>query len=129
MNRLTFKKLKEEASKVVNPQKYSDYAEGGQVAAALETSSGNIYTGICLDTACSLGFCAEQGAAADMLKHGETHVVAMVAVDRDGNYVAPCGRCRELLSQLDVKNAEMRVVLSENNICLLKELLPFDWKK
>lgn len=126
---MNFNHLKNEANKVINPKKYSNYAEGGQVAAALETASGNVYTGICIDTACSLGFCAEHAAAADMLKHGETHIVKMVAVDQDGNYLAPCGRCREFLSQLDDRNDGMIVILEEDKTYLLRELLPFDWKK
>lgn len=124
-----FDKLKKEATRVINPKQYSDYAEGGQVAAAIETSNGNIYTGICIDTACSMGFCAEHAAAADMLKHGETHVVRLVAVDTKGEFLAPCGRCREFLSQLDERNVEMEIALGENNIYTLKDLLPFDWKK
>lgn len=34
--------------------------EGGQVAAAILTKKGNIYTGVCLDTASTLGICAER---------------------------------------------------------------------
>ncbi|HCM89609.1 MULTISPECIES: cytidine deaminase [Vagococcus] len=123
-----FEKLKIEASKVINPREYSKFAEGGQVAAALETISGNIYTGICIDTACSMGFCAEHAAAADMLKHGETQVVRMVAIDREGKYLSPCGRCREFLSQLDDKNTDMEILLADGEVYTLKELLPFDWK-
>ena len=41
-------------------------------ACALETNNGNIFTGICIDIPCSLGFCAEQAAIAEMLKTGET---------------------------------------------------------
>ncbi|MGX7025587.1 cytidine deaminase family protein [Vagococcus hydrophili] len=123
-----FEKLTSEASKVINPKEYSRFAEGGQVAAALETVSGAIYTGICIDTACSMGFCAEHAAAADMLKHGETQVVRMVALDKDGNYLSPCGRCREFLSQLDEKNSEMEILLANGNVYTLRELLPFDWK-
>lgn len=121
--------LKEQAVSVINPRQYSRFAEGGQVAAALETSKGNVYTGICIDTACSLGFCAEHAAAAEMLKHNETHIIRMVAVDREGHFLAPCGRCREFLSQLDDRNSEMVVVLAEDQTKMLKELMPFDWKK
>ncbi|WP_288395667.1 cytidine deaminase [uncultured Vagococcus sp.] len=125
---MSHEKLKEAAIAVINPRQYSNYAEGGQVAAALETNLGNIYTGICIDTACSLGFCAEHSAAAEMLKHNETHITRMIAVDRNGDYLVPCGRCREFLSQLDEKNQEMEVILSKDMSMTLKELLPIDWK-
>lgn len=51
-----------------------------------------------------MGFCAEHGAVAEMLKHGESVIQAVVAVDNDGNAVPPCGRCRELMSQLSREN-------------------------
>jgi cytidine deaminase len=37
----------------------------GSVAAALVSTSGRMYTGSCVDTACSLGFCAEHAVAAE----------------------------------------------------------------
>ena len=49
---------------MLKPKMVSGYIEAGQVAAALMTKSGNIYTGICIDTACSLGMCAERNAIA-----------------------------------------------------------------
>ena len=47
----------------------SDHCTAGGVSAALLTASGNIFTGICIDTHSSLGFCAEHAAIAEMLKH------------------------------------------------------------
>ena len=72
----------------------------GNVAAALETEDGTIYTGICLDLACGVGFCAEHSAVAEMLKHRETAIRQIVAVG-DTGIMPPCGRCRELLMQVD----------------------------
>ena len=51
-----------------------------------------------------MGFCAEHSAVAEMLKHGESVIQAVVTVDNDGNAVPPCGRCRELMSQLSREN-------------------------
>ena len=44
------------------------------VAAALVTADSNVFTGVCVDTACSLGFCAEHAAVAEMLKARQSHV-------------------------------------------------------
>jgi cytidine deaminase len=44
----------------------------GSVSCALMTNAGTIYTGICLDLACGIGFCAEHAAIAEMLKARET---------------------------------------------------------
>lgn len=66
---------------VVGCREVNDFIEVGSVSAALLTEDGNIYTGISIDTACSLGFCAEHGAVAEMLKAGENKIVACVAID------------------------------------------------
>lgn len=99
----------------------------GTVGAALLTAGGNVYTGICIDLACGLGFCAEASAAAEMLKHQETHIVELVAVFEDGKLGAPCGRCREMLAQIDQRNLDCTVVLGGNKNVTLRDLLPNHW--
>jgi cytidine deaminase len=64
------------------------------VGAALRTTSGAIYTGVCIDLACGIGFCAEHAAIAEMLKHREVEIDAIVAVNNSW-ILPPCGRCRE----------------------------------
>lgn len=99
------------------------------VAAAIKTAAGNVYTGISIDTACSMGFCAEHSAVAEMLKHGESVIQAVVAVDNDGNAVPPCGRCRELMSQLSRENLNAIVEVKNGIFKSLGEILPYDWKE
>jgi len=99
----------------------------GSVGAAILTVKGNIYTGICIDLACGLGFCAEVAAVADMLKARETHVLAVVAVSNGGVLVAPCGRCRETIAQLDTQNLDCAVILGDDREVPLRELLPEHW--
>ena len=98
----------------------------GSVAAALVTEAGNIYTGICLDLACGVGFCAEHSAIAAMLLYRETVITKIVAVGRD-RILPPCGRCRELMVQVDRRNHECEVLLPHGASCKLKELLPNSW--
>ena len=43
-------------------RRISEYVEAGGVAAAVLSDSGKIYTGVCVDTACTLGICAERNA-------------------------------------------------------------------
>ncbi|ASW75841.1 cytidine deaminase [Chryseobacterium piperi] len=123
------KDLKEIAGRLAQPVILNDFVEYGGVAAAIETRSGTIYTGISIDTACSMGFCAEHSAVAEMLKNGEQHIKAVVAVGSDGNAVPPCGRCRELMSQLSKENLDAIVEVKNGVFVTLKELLPFDWKE
>ena len=99
----------------------------GEVAAALITKDGNIYTGICIDVACSLGFCAEHAAIAEMLKNRETEVAIIVAITDKGKIIPPCGRCREILVQINKKNLDAQVVIDENKIISLNKLLPYCW--
>lgn len=103
--------------------------KAGHVACALETVSGIVYTGICIDVPCSIGICAEQAAIAEMLKHGETKIKRIVAVYEDGSILSPCGRCRELISQLDLDNENTVVAINNDRKVTLKELLPERWDK
>lgn len=98
----------------------------GQVGAALRTRSGKIYTGICLDLACGLGTCAEHSAITEMLKHRETEVASIVAIS-DSRILPPCGRCRELLAQINAKNKSTKVILADGECLTLDELLPHYW--
>jgi cytidine deaminase len=98
----------------------------GDVAAAVRGRSGRLYTGICLDLACGIGFCAEHAAVAEMLKHRESEIDAVVAVGA-GVILAPCGRCRELMAQVNPANLDCRVVLGEDRVVLLRALLPEHW--
>ncbi|AIN65126.1 MULTISPECIES: cytidine deaminase family protein [Providencia] len=116
------------ASRYAKPSIINDYIECGYVAAALEAEDGEIYTGISIDTACSLGFCAEHGAVAELLKAGKSVIKSMVAVDSAGNVVPPCGRCRELVSQLSNKNKQTLVGVDNETQVTLEQLMPYDWK-
>jgi cytidine deaminase len=96
------------------------------VAAAIRTTSGRTYTGICVHVSCGIGFCAEHAAVAEMLKGRETEIEAIVAVCDDG-VLAPCGRCRELMVQVNPKNLDALVALPGDRVVRLGELLPEHW--
>lgn len=99
------------ARAVLNPRSISPFVEAGGVAAAILTKSGAVYTGVCIDTACSLGMCAERSAAANMITNGEHRIAKLVCIMGDGQGPAwPCGACRELLMQLSPENAEMEIL-------------------
>jgi cytidine deaminase len=112
------------ARALAHPFAPSEDVRAGQVAAALVTASGRVHTGVCIDTASSLGFCAEHAAVAEMVKAREAEVAMVVAVDSRGEVLAPCGRCRELLWQLHPRNADAQVVLAPDRVRPLRELLP-----
>ena len=112
---------------MLNPRQVSESLEAGGVAAALVTDKGNVYRGVCIDTACSLGFCAEHAAVAAMLTAGEDRVEKIVAVGSQGDIMPPCGRCRELLMQLG--NPDALVLVAEDTAVKVKDLLPFYWQE
>ncbi len=128
---IDFKILYDCAKAVINPRALSPTAEAGGVGAALLTDKGNVYTGVCIDTACSLGMCAERAAAAAMVTAGENRIIALTAVMQDGRAGAPCGACREFLLQLAPENAGAKVLLDEKSLAFstLENLMPHIWFK
>jgi cytidine deaminase len=114
------------ARAVLNPRRLSKTVEVGGVGAALRTPSGAIYTGVCIDASSGIGFCAEHAAVAAMITAGESRITDIVAVDWDGSILQPCGRCRELVVQVDDGNAATRVILP-SGARLMRDLLPDHW--
>ncbi len=112
------------AASLARPFAPSADCTAATVASALTTVDSNVYTGVCVDTACSLGFCAEHAAVAEMLKARESAIYMIVAVNNDGAILSPCGRCRELLLQVDDRNESAWVVLGPDEKVPLRELLP-----
>ena len=120
--------LYEKARSVQNPRVISPFIDAGGVAAAILTKAGNIYLGVCIDTSCSLGMCAERNAIANMITNGESKIDKVVAVMPDGRVGPPCGVCREFMMQLDKdsSNIEILMDLDTYRTVTLGELVP-DW--
>lgn len=124
---MPFETLLEKARAVVNPRALGKSSEAGAVAAAIESADGNIYTGVNIDTPCSMGFCAEHAAIAAMVTAGESRIVRLVAVHHSGRIVPPCGRCREFVCQIDEGNAGCQVLLDGGKVVAMADLLPERW--
>ncbi len=117
--------LIEKAKTVLYPRELYLGNRAGDVACALESLAGNRYLGVCIDTGSGMGFCAEHSAIAAMITARETAIVRIVAIAGDGNVLPPCGRCRELMYEIDVSNlGTTEVILSEEKSVKLSELLP-----
>lgn len=126
-----WKKLYDAARSVQNPRTVSPFIDAGGVAAAILTKKGNIYVGVCIDTASTLGMCAERNAIANMLTYGESQIEKVVAVMSDGKVGSPCGACREYMMQLDRDSGEIEILvdLATQKTVKLKELIPDWWGK
>lgn len=110
--------------------RYAVYRKADGVAAAIEASSGRIYTGVCVDGACTLGICAERNAIFNMLTNGEDEIRRVIAVNWDGRAMPPCGACRELMTQLmpdSYEDIEIMLDCGKNEIAKLGELTPKWW--
>lgn len=127
---ITDAQLIEAARAVAGRRTLSSTTEVAAIGAALIAESGAVYTGVNIDTACSIGFCAEHAAIAAMVTAGESRITTIVAVsDRpERGVVPPCGRCREMIWQVHPENRTTRVLLAEDEAVMLGELLPRHWR-
>ena len=126
-----WQEMRDAAMKVIRPREVSGMVEVGGIAAAVESASGKIYVGVCVDTACTLGVCAERNAMFNMITNGEDEIRRVVAVNREGNAVPPCGACREFMAQLmQNKNLPVEILLDldAEKIVTLRDLTPEWWQ-
>ena len=122
--------LYEAAKRVLDPRNVSDIIEAGGVAAAIESVSGKIYVGVCIDSACTLGICAERNAIFNMITNGENAIKRVIAVNWDAKAMPPCGACRELMTQLmpkDYRDVQVMLDYESNRVVTLGELTPEWW--
>lgn len=118
------------AKNVQNGRKISNYIDAGGVAAAVLSSSGKIYTGVCIDTCSTLGICAERNAIFNMITNGEEKIDKVLAIMPDGKSGAPCGACRELMVQLmpdGYKDIEILLDYESERIVKLGDITPEWW--
>lgn len=127
-NKEIWKELYDKANAVRNPRIISPFIETGKVGAAILTDKGNIYVGVCIDTSCNLGMCAERNAIANMIINNESKIIKLVCIMKDGSIGSPCGACRECLMQLDKESKNMEILVNKDplKIVKLKDLVP-DW--
>jgi len=125
-----WEKMYEAAKAAQNERQISQYISAGGVAAAVLSSSGKIYTGVCIDTCCSLGICAERNAIFNMITNGESEIIKVIAVMNDGKCGAPCGACRELMVQLmpqKYKDIEIMLDFTKQKTIKLGDITPEWW--
>ena len=118
------------ANSVRNERRISEYVTCGEVSAAILSSTGKIYTGVCIDTCSTLGICAERNAIFNMITSGEQEIDKVIAILPDGSSGAPCGACRELMVQLmpeKYKGIQIMMDYKQERVMLLGELTPEWW--
>ena len=128
------KRLLAEAKRAIVKARPVRLANTGDVGAALVTSKGRVYRGVCLGFYSGIGSCGEYQAVGSMISNGEKEVKAIVAVWYDrktGRYtvIPPCGKCREMLWEIGKKGRDTEVIISATQKVPLRELLPHPWGK
>lgn len=86
-----------QAAKDVMKNAYAPYSKF-KVGVAGLVSDGRVVVGCNSENASyGVGLCAECGLISSLTATGGGRLVAVVCVDGSGDYLSPCGRCRQLL--------------------------------
>ncbi len=125
----TINELVDKARAMAQRQRLSDNIKVGDVGCALLSDKGRIYVGKNIQSDCGIGICAEQGTISEMVGKGKTRIRKIVVVGHQGKILVPCGKCREFIYQIDNKNLDTDVILSNKKTVKLRKLLPMRWQE
>ncbi|MDA2962387.1 MAG: cytidine deaminase [Actinomycetota bacterium] len=96
MSRIDWERLHSVAL-IAMKKAYAPYSKFPVGVAAL-VDNGRIISGCNVENASyGLSLCAECGLVSDLIASGGGRLIAISCVDGQGNQLAPCGRCRQLL--------------------------------
>lgn len=122
------------AKQEYHPENVSPFIIAHHVVAAVQSESGKIFTGFCIEGASGvMDLCAERVAALNMyINTGETKIKRMIAFRDEppkGIGGMPCGACREFFMQLSYENRDMEILedYETRKVILLKDLIPNWW--
>lgn len=86
-----------DAARAAMRRAYAPYS-GYPVGAAGLVEDGRVVSGCNVENAgYGVTLCAECGMVSELVNSGGGRLVAVACVQRDGEVVMPCGRCRQLL--------------------------------
>ena len=104
---------------------YSPYS-GYAVGAAVLTDSGSVYSGCNIENA-SYGatICAEMNAIFKAVSEGHTKFKALAVVADTEGPCAPCGACRQVISEFEIPQIILANLKGNYRVVSLDELLPF----
>lgn len=124
----------------VTANAYAPYSKF-HVGAAVRLSGGRIVTGANVENAAfPSGICAERNALAHCVTNypGEKPVaIAVAAINNDDltqDYVSPCGMCRQVIAEEELRSGnKIRIILSGKTRTLvidtISDLLPLQFNK
>lgn len=98
MSDVTFEELKAIATRV-SERAYVPYSHYNVGAAGL-ASDGRVVSGCNVENAgYGVTLCAECGMISELVAQGGGTLEKFVCVNKDGEVIMPCGRCRQLLAE------------------------------
>ncbi|MEI6648047.1 MAG: cytidine deaminase [Actinomycetes bacterium] len=121
MSEIDWEVLHQEAKEIMACA-YAPYSNFPVGVAAL-VDDGRIVRGCNVENASyGLGLCAECGLVSQLIASGGGRLVAAVCVDGAGNFLSPCGRCRQLLFEHGGKDV---LFMTPNGPETMNQLLPW----
>lgn len=96
----------------VRDNAYAPYSNH-PVGALLISASGTVYTGCNVESANYKGLCAEAGAIAAMVAHGEQEIKSIYVIGPGDGLCTPCGDCRQRIREFAAPDTEIVVVNAE----------------
>ncbi len=103
---------------------YAPYS-GYRVGAALETESGEVFSGCNVENASyGLTICAERTAAAKAVSAGHRRFRRLVVATEGDRAVPPCGACCQFVAEFGGDTMVYSVARKETRSWLLKDLIP-----
>jgi cytidine deaminase len=111
-----------DAATVAMRKAYAPYSNF-PVGVAAFVNDGRMITGCNVENASyGLTLCAECGLISELIATGGGRLTAFVCVDGSANYLAPCGRCRQLLFE---HGGNGLLVMTTDGVQTMTDLLPW----
>ncbi|MEY3108018.1 MAG: hypothetical protein RL730_369 [Actinomycetota bacterium] len=121
MSSINWDSLKSEA-KLAMAKAYAPYSKFPVGVAAL-VDDGRIISGCNVENASyGLTLCAECSLVSELIMSGGGRLIAAVCVDKNGDLLSPCGRCRQLLFEHGGEKLEL---LTPEGPKSMAEILPW----
>jgi len=121
MSSINWDSLKSEA-KLAMAKAYAPYSKFPVGVAAL-VDNGRIISGCNVENASyGLTLCAECSLVSELIMSGGGRLIAAVCVDKNGDLLSPCGRCRQLLFEHGGEKLELLTPAGPKSMA---EILPW----
>ena len=108
-----------EAATVKGERIISPFVKGGYVVTVILTDKGNVYTGVNLESKCSLGICSERNAVYKMFEADKNEKMVRCLCFHRGRLLMPCGACREFFMQYG-NSDDMEILIEINPVKTVK---------